>query len=359
VAVLAIGVFAAIQLLSGDGSGTGDRPATGGTIPVAQSTSPSLTPSTSAPTGPALKALPAAAVPLSASELIIPLTISTDEDLYVADANNPATKTRITSLKGNDSVPSISPDRRSVVFRHSTAGEKDSLWVVGTDGSQPRQLFAQRPAPCADSIGRPAWNSKVPSQLVVPCRAGQTTGLYLVDTDGRLLHKIFSKTGDGFIVSDPAVSPDGARVVFEYHDGKQNAMMLTALDGKGQPRKVTSANDSDPAWSPVTPGLLLFRRAETGGRLVIYTAFVDAAGKPCAGGQQQPVEVAGVTLCRLSSGSENEQDPTWSPEGDRYAFKQGAKPTTIQVRSLDGKTPAKTIWTSSPGSQNAPAWTTR
>ena len=357
VAVLAIGVFAAIQLLSGDGSGTSDRPATGGTVPVTKPTSPSATPSTSVPT---LTALPAAAVPLSASELVIPLTISTDEDLYVADANNPATKTRITSLKGNDSVPSISPDRRSVVFRHSTEGQKDSLWIVGTDGSKPRPLFAQRPAPCADSIGRPAWNSKVPSQLVVPCRAGKTTGLYLVDTDGRLLHKIFSKTGEGFIVSDPAVSPDGARVIFEYHEGKQNAMMLTTLDGKGQPRKVTSANDSDPAWSPVTPGLLAFRRAETNGGLALYTAFVDGVGAPCAGGQARPVEVDGVTLCRLTDGSKGDQDPTWAPEGDRFAFKRGRNPsTTIQVMSLDGKLQPKPIWTANPGTQNAPAWTTR
>ncbi|MEU0094984.1 Hsp70 family protein [Kribbella sp. NPDC006257] len=360
VAVLAIGVFAAIQLLSGDGdSGRAAGSGTGPTVP-AKSVSPSLTPSNSAPTGPTLKALPAAAVPLSASELIIPLKISTDEDLYVADANNPAEKTRITTLKGNDSVPSISPDRRSVVFRHSAEGQKDSLWVVGTDGSQPRALFTKRPAECADSIGRPGWNSKAPSQLVVPCRAGKTTGLYLVDTDGRLLHKIFSKTGDGFIVSDPAVSTDGARVIFEYHEGKQNAMMLATLDGKGQPRRVTSANDSDPAWSPVKPGLLAFRRAETNGGLALYTAFVDGVGAPCDGGQPRPLEVDGVTLCRLTDGSKGDQDPTWAPEGDRFAFKRGRNPsTTIQVMSLDGKLQPKPIWTTNPGSQNAPAWTTR
>jgi molecular chaperone DnaK len=303
--------------------------------------------------------LPVAPVPLSSSELMIPLaTGAGGDDLYVADVTNPAKRTRVTNLPGHETAPSLSPDRRSVIYGHSDPGKKGTLWVSGVDGSGARPLFQKTPAQCVDGITRPGWNSKDPTQLVAACVAGKTVGLYLLTTDGRVLRTLFSATGEGKGVSDPAISPDGRLVVYQAQRVPGTGTYVVALDGTGEPRQVTSGSDADPTWSPVQPGTIAFRRALGSRTVAIFTTNLAGANIPCSG-QSRANELGGGRLCQLTDGSKFDQDPSWSPAGDQLAFKRGGNSTTIQVMSVDGKSPPRPIWSNNPGHQNAFAWTTR
>ena len=355
VLVLAGGVVVAMQLASGDSGGPGPASQPSQVVSTGPSRTPSSTPA--APSGP--KALPAAPVPLSDSELIIPMMSAAGEDLYLADATDPDKRTRLTTAAGNESVPALSKDRKSMIYSHSVPPAKGALWVAGVDGSGARPLFAKAPAPCAESITRPGWNAKVPTQIVVGCKTGDTLGLYLLDTDGRLLRTLYSTTADGAGLSDPAVSPDGTQVVYQAQLAPGTGSYVVALDGKSKPRALTLGIDADQVWSPVTPGLLAFRRVLGSGSAAIFVTNIGGPDIAC-GGPSRRNEVGGGRLCQLTDGRAFDQDPTWSPDGQQIVFKHGIKaPTSIQVVTADGKGTARSIWPGNPGNQNAPAWTIR
>ncbi|HEY0472483.1 MAG TPA: Hsp70 family protein [Kribbella sp.] len=370
VLVAAVATVIAVQLASGDSSGnnaTGPQQpsvSTGGpstpaaSTPAASTPAASTTSSTTPPASNGLRALPVGPVPLKPSELMIPLAnASGEDDLYIADSADPAKRTQITKLPGIETAPALSPDRRSVVYGHSEPGKKMTLWVSGVDGTGARPLFQKTPAQCADSITRPGWDSKDPTRIVSACVAGKTIGLYLLDTDGHVLRTLFATSGQGKGVSDPAVSPDGRQAAYQAQRVPGTGTFVVALDGRSNPRQVTSGADADPVWSPVTPGVIAFRRALGGGTAAIFTLNINGA-VPCAG-RPRANELGGGRLCQVTGGTSFEQDPIWSPAGDQIAFKSGGASTTIQLMSLDGKFAQRAIWSDNPGHQNASAWTTR
>ena len=360
VVVLAGGVVGAMQLASGDGGNPGGQ--TSVTTNTPTQTVSSTTPTTpTTPTGP--RALPEAPVPLADTELVIPLDTKVGSDLYLADVTDPAKRTRLTTLPGDDSLPALSPNRRSMIYGHAAPPAKGSLWVSGVDGSKARALFTKVPAECAKGVTRPGWNTKNATQIVAGCTAADGTfGIYLLDTDGKVLKKLFSHPAQkGFGASDPAVSPDGKQAVYEFHGGSGTGLYSVALDGQSEPQRLTSGNDADPVWSPTKPGVLAFRRVLRSSPPPLATIFVTSvtgADLPCAG-QSTPNELGGSRMCQLTDASVFDQDPTWSPSGDQIAFKHGLVPSAIQVVPADASAAPRLIWPSNPGNQNAPAWTTR
>ncbi|TDU87693.1 WD40 repeat protein [Kribbella voronezhensis] len=369
VALLAVGVFVAIQLTSGDSNNqaTQNPPATTPTS-VVTSAPTSVTPSVTAPT---LKALPLAGIPVSESELVIPLQNGDGQSLYLADAGNPGKSVKLSRFAGNaaagvDSGPVLSPDRKSMIFTRSTPPAKPALWVSGADGSGARPLFTKVPAQCADGITRPAWNTKVPTQLVVACLAGKTSGLYLVDTDGKVLKQLFTASGQGVGVSDPAISPDGNRVAFQAQRVRPvpgspvgTGVFTVPLDGTQKARQVTTGADADPAWSPVLPGVIAYRHFLAEGSWAIFLTNVDGSPVACNRALiSNPI--GGGKLCQFTDGSTLDQDPTWSPHGDQLAFRRGPVTSArIYVASLDGRQAPHPIWTTDVGNQSASSWTAR
>jgi Tol biopolymer transport system component len=360
VAVLAIGVFVAIKLVSGGDSNTPAAHSGGGPLPSISSTSPSVTPSA---TPPALKTLPAAAAPLSASELVIPVLQGDSQSLFVADATNPSVSRNLSQVAGaapgdSDGGAALSPDRKTMIFSRSTGSAKPALWVAGVDGSGAHPLFTTTPRQCADGISSPAWNRKITTQLVVSCKAGKSAGLYLLDTDGKVLRTLFTTSGEGAGVSDAALSPDGTQVVFQAQRIPGTGIFTVPVDGTRQLRQLTSGADADSTWAP-DGTQVAFRRVLAPQSWAIF--LVDTTGKsPLCGRALQTNAAGGGKLCQVTDGSTLDQDPAWAPDGRQLAYRHGPLDAAriYVVKPYEVSTP-RPIWSNNPGNQKAATWVTR
>jgi Tol biopolymer transport system component len=182
--------------------------------------------------------------------------------------------------------------------------------------------------------------------------------LYLMDTDGRVVRTLYSGSGEKHGVSDAAFSPDGTRIAYQTTRAPQTGTYVVAVDGRSKPRQLTVGADADPAWSPVAPGVLAFRRG-FGATAIVFVTNVDGKDVACAG-RTRPNELGGGRMCQLTGGSSFDQDPSWSPTGEQIAVKHTDKAgTSIQIVPADGKAPPQPLWAGDPGPQNAPAWTSR
>jgi molecular chaperone DnaK len=313
---------------------------------------PQPTPPVAKPTATGGVRLPAS-TPLTAQQLLVPLEIDDNMDIYLGDTSRDTPVERLTSAPGADSGPALSPDRASVIYGHS--GKTRTLRVMAVDGTGDRPLF-DLPAPCVNAF-RPGWNPVDPTMLALACEDENGDGkLYLVNTSGRVLREL--KVGQPQ-VEDPAFSPDGKQV--SYWAGPKSTLnggsiYTMSVDG-GEPRPLTKSAagvDADPAWSPNGQFIAFRRRLPNGtdnGNLDIFVVPGDGsqAARP------------------LLSGTYDDQDPSWSPDGKQLAIKSnqltdednGRPRNRAWLVDLTGTTP-RLLWTkNADGEQNAPAWTRR
>ena len=112
-------------------------------------------------------------------------------------------------------------------------------------------------------------------------------------------------------VSDPQISPDGARVAFvattlsEERDEYLSNIWVVDADGGGAPRRFTAGpkRDRDPRWSPDGTRLAFVSEREGKKKGQLYVMPADG-GEPT----------------RLSDERHGVADPVWSPDGSRLAF---------------------------------------
>ncbi|MEU0094985.1 Hsp70 family protein [Kribbella sp. NPDC006257] len=309
--------------------------------------------------------LPAAGVPLSDTQLVVPLQNSDGQALYLVDTSNPGNTMKVTQLAvdavGKDSGPVVSPDRKAMIFTRSIPSTKPALWVSGTDGRGARPLFAKLPSQCADGIDRPAWNPKDPTQLVLACRGAKTIGLYLADTDGKILRTLFSAPEGSASVSDPAISPDATQVAFQAQRTPANGVggiYTVPLDGSRRLHQLTSGADADPTWSPTKPGRIAFRHTLSAKSWAIYLTDVGGTSPLCRG--KMTANPLGGMLCHFTDGSSLDQDPAWSPDGRQLAFRRGPLSSArVYTTAVYEDKEWRPLWPAGAGNQLAPAWSTR
>jgi molecular chaperone DnaK len=305
---------------------------------------PSTTPTDEVPTLPRSE-------PLTDTQMLVPVLIDGAYDIYLGDTDAEGPVRPLIEAGGNDTNPSLSPDRATMIYSHD-----GRLRVAAVDGSDSRDLFDPVPDECAKTMTRPAWDPSDPSRIVAACQSADGTGgLYVIRLDGTVLKKL-SKGGDK--VGDPGYSPDGAQVVFwaapadSGFDGGE--LFIANADGKGKIRQLTTAtatrHDADPAWSPNGETIAFRRREKTNSDVYVVTA--DGSESPRA----------------LADTPADEQDPSWSPAGDEIAYKSIASSpdwpdsTLDRVWLMDGDGDGKRVlWTEDVRllAQTAPAWTSR
>jgi molecular chaperone DnaK len=306
--------------------------------------SPSTTPTDEVPTLPRSE-------PLTETQMLVPVLIDGAFDIYLGDTDSDAPVRPLIEAAGNDTNPSLSPDRATMIYT-----QDGRLRVAAADGSDPRDLFDPVPDECAKTMTRPAWDPSDPTRIVTACQSADGSwGLYVIRLDGTVLKKL--SEGDDK-VGDPGYSPDGAQVVFwaapadSGFDGGE--LFIADANGDRKPRRLTKStatrHDADPAWSPNGDAVAFRRREKTNSD--VYVVPADGSQSPLA----------------LADSSADEQDPSWSPAGDEIAYKSIEESSDWPDSTLDrvwlmdsdgdGK---RVLWTEDVRllAQTAPAWTSR
>ncbi len=161
-------------------------------------------------------------------------------------------------------------------------------------------LIAPRLLSGAEAVGRIAFGSR--------------EGIFVVGSDGDGLRRLTSAWDD-----DPAWSPDGTQIAFTRVRNAVGQIFAMRPDGSDV-RKLTSGpfSNSHPSWSP-DGRRIAFERDTSGrdGTVGIYVMDAD-----------------GSRVRRLVSSRRFDFFPDWSPDGTRIAFQRGL--AEIFVVNADG-----------------------
>jgi len=145
------------------------------------------------------------------------------------------------------SFPAWSPDGKSIVYttgyRVSSTKIIEALWLVNSDGTNPRPLISDE----FYNI-QPAWSPDGENIAFASSRSGNMD-IWVVDKDGRNENQMtFEKSYD----ADPSWSPDGSRICFTSTRSGQMEIWVMDSDGEN-PRQLTGFSGSQaesmhPCW---------------------------------------------------------------------------------------------------------------
>ena len=238
-----------------------------------------------------------------------------------------------------DETPAFSPDGRHVAFVRSISGSIGDIFVVASDGGEPRRVTSDN----ADVLGLD-WEPDG-RHIVFSSDRGGGISLWRVAADGgepslvagggaKIKHPSVAKRSGAIAYEDwhyeinlvsqpsragtsdarhispttdqwnvlPQLSPDGTRVAFESTRSGPYELWVAAADGSS-PRKITDSGlyKSMPRWSPDGRRLAFVTRSLEGAELHIVA--VD-------GGFDRTVFSDGTTIVA----------PAWSHDGQRLYF---------------------------------------
>ena len=246
---------------------------------------------------------------------------------FVSDSANPggssifimhadgSHKTPLTSPHFHDQAPAWSPDGSSITFE--TNRDPAGIWIMNADGGN------QRPLVTLPEFYSPLdlhWSPDGRSIAFVAFTTGTAGAIMIADADGKNAHRLTMNTrGEHW----PSWSPDGARIAFmEGVDSVGWSIFVVNRDGSGQQR-ITYGIDYQPEWSP-DGSRIAFTTYENSGLSQIDVVKPDGSDR------------------HALTGSNNEFDAAWSPDGLQLAYDRpsadslGAGPTEIYLVNANG-----------------------
>jgi len=214
--------------------------------------------------------------------------------LYLVDPDSGATKP-LDEPHGSESLAAWSPDGKKIAFCSSRSGNHD-IWVMDADGSNPKQLTTD---PAEDYVS--SWSPDGKKIAFTTLRTGDEE-IFVMNADGSDQHNLTNNPGfDG----DPAWSPDGKAILFtSTRDGEPFRLYLMDPDGKNVhrfPGKKSSAGPVFPAW--LADGKRIAFSDEDGQAIEIFVCDADGSNVKKITG------LGGVNTFAA-----------WSPDGKRIAF---------------------------------------
>jgi Periplasmic component of the Tol biopolymer transport system len=253
--------------------------------------------------------------------------------------------------------PALSPDGTRVAFASSQSGRSQIL-IVNSDGTDLRTLTTNSIS--IDS--EPAWSPDGQRLAFVrgydPTSGGVANStscafeIYLLDADG---NSPLIRLTDGSGASDPSWSPDGTRIAYASNRGGNFDIYSIELDsGKVDQLTQTPEDEAEPTWSP-------------NGQEIAYARGYVHATFDCGfahTGLSDPIYEPGSDIYRmLSDGSkqvrvtttENNFEPTWSPDGTSLAF-VSFRDNQTQLFILDQYHKEEYSITTTAGDKSSPSW---
>ena len=220
---------------------------------------------------------------------------------------------QITSARGWEGEPALSPDGTLVAYASNASG-KAEIWVVDVEGGEPLRL-TDSPAESRN----PAWFPD-----------GRTIA-FVSSQNGSSIRKVSRLGGSAGLLVDqaemPDVSPDGTRIAFtRVGPSGLHRIWVAPLADPSHAQRLTGDGDGawehiDPAWSP-------------DGTLLCYSAFQDLWLVPAGGGKAR----------RLTRDGDLDREPAFSPDGKFVYFGSlRGGPQSIWRIAVDGGAPERVL----------------
>ena len=285
---------------------------------------------------------------------------------------------QLTTGRGRDGGPRVSPDGAHVLFVSDRSGSGD-LWAVPLAGGEPQRLTD---SPVDDG---PGWWSPDGQTILFVSRRGGRLNLYTMPAAGGAATALTDWPAGAH---DPAWSPDGQSIAFHSgRDATREDLWVIAASG-GEARRVTTLDgglDGPPVWSPDARSLFFTGTADTPGPEAVYRVpVVGGAPVRLVGGDLSPVRLSpdgrqvtyavfeggygylhtlaaeGGTPRRLTTDAvAYDILPEWSPDGSQIVFMPYDYPVSLEyiaVLPADGGAP-RTLAKDPARSLGGPVWT--
>jgi Tol biopolymer transport system component len=242
------------------------------------------------------------------------------QEIFVVGADGSGRQS-IGAAVGEDNQvnPDWSPDGTLVAFEGSS-GTADFIWIVGADGSQPRQVV-ECVDPCA-WVWEPAWSPDGRSLLfarTVRTGGAATSTLELIEVEtGNTA--VLATAEPGTIFGGPSWSPDGTAFVAEI-------VTTNAAELNGDPQAVSLARfdfdgESVTAITPLTNGNLFATTADWSpdGSSIVYAALPAAGAANNDLFMMSPDGSNVRRLTRQAEGGGEARQPTFTSDGQVVVF---------------------------------------
>ena len=205
------------------------------------------------------------------------------------------TSTRMTSQRGQELFPSLSPDVRSLVYQNRASGNWD-IYSLRVGGERETNLTEDSP----EGDYQPSFSAD--GELVAFRSDREGGGIFVMGATGENVRRL---TDFGF---NPAWSPDGGEIVFAAEsvvaspESRDSRSELWAVDVETEvTRRIFEGDAVQPNWSP--NGHRIAYWMQMAGQRDIWTIRADGTG-PVAVTADAPLD----------------WNPVWSPDGNYLYF---------------------------------------
>jgi TolB protein len=240
------------------------------------------------------------------------------KEIYIADADG-ANVTQLTRDNNISVAPSLSPDRRTLVYTGYKSGYADVYEIILGSGTRNRiiKFPGTNSGACYSPDGR---------RLAATLSKDGNPELYLLGANGSGARRLTRTAG---VESSPTWSPDGSEIIYSSDDRGGPQLFRISANG-GSPRLLQTGHNynTEPNWS--------------------------ADGKKVAFNVREGGSFA-VAVLDLGSGSTRivgeGQDPVWGADSRHLIFSTG---TALVM--LDAQTGQRTQLVSGVGKVSEPTW---